>query len=326
MRLAVTMGDASGVGPEILLRAWVNGEIDKQVLVYGDLAILEKAQEIMDCTVPCRAIESPDGELVDGLNVIDAGLLTADDLKPGVVDKKSGAAARHYIVQATADAVAGKHDGIVTLPMNKEATQLTDPNFCGHTELIAEGCGIENYSMMLTTPHVAVTHVSTHVSLQEAILRVKKDRIVDVIKLTHKTLSRFIENPRIAVAGLNPHAGENGLFGREDIEEIAPAVEAACALGINASGPHPADTVFHMAVNHDRFDAIVAMYHDQGHVPMKLIAFEDGVNVTIGLPIMRCSVDHGTAFDIAYKGIANTHNFKVAFEYGKKLVGDVAKA
>ena len=259
-------------------------------------------------------------ELEDGLNIIDAGLLTAADLTPGVISKKAGAAARAYVVRASEDALTGKHHGLVTLPMNKEATQLSDPQFCGHTELIAACCGEDSYSMMLATPDIAVTHVSTHVSLTEAINRVTKQRVLDVIQLTHDTLSHAIEKPRIAVAGLNPHAGEHGLFGVRDDQEIAPAVQEACARGIDASGPHPADTLFHLAINKNRYDAIVAMYHDQGHVPMKLLAFDEGVNVTIGLPIMRCSVDHGTAFDIAYKGLASYRNFEVAYAYAQRLV------
>jgi 4-phospho-D-threonate 3-dehydrogenase / 4-phospho-D-erythronate 3-dehydrogenase len=187
--------------------------------------------------------------------------------------------------------------------------------------LIAEACGVSNFSMMLAAGDLAVTHVSTHVSLREAIERVTQQRVLDVIELTNSTLRRFHPSPRIAVCGLNPHAGEHGLFGDEDALHIAPAIEAARTAGIDATGPHPADTVFHQAVNRHRFDAIVCMYHDQGHTPMKLLAFEHGVNITIGLPIVRTSVDHGTAFDIAWQGIAFTGSLQHAIDWAHRLVG-----
>jgi 4-hydroxythreonine-4-phosphate dehydrogenase len=217
--------------------------------------------------------------------------------------------------------LAGSVAGIVTMPMNKEATQLTDPGFVGHTELIAAACGVQRFTMMLTAGDLAVTHVSTHVSLQEAIRRVTTARVTEVIELTYETLHRFIDAPRIAVCGVNPHAGEHGLFGTEDAVQIVPAIEAARASGIDATGPHPADTVFHQAVHRKRFDAIVCMYHDQGHTPMKLLAFESGVNVTIGLPIVRTSVDHGTAFDIAWQGIAFTGSLDHALRWARRLAG-----
>jgi 4-hydroxythreonine-4-phosphate dehydrogenase len=187
--------------------------------------------------------------------------------------------------------------------------------------MIAALCGTPKVTMMLTNGSVAVTHVSTHCSLREAIERVRTPRVLEVVELTHDTLRRFLDAPRIAVCGLNPHAGEHGLFGSEDAEHIAPAIEAARAAGIDASGPHPADTVFFQAVHRQRYDAIVCMYHDQGHGPMKLLAFEDGVNVTVGLPIIRTSVDHGTAFDIAWQGIAFTDSLDHALGYAWKLAG-----
>jgi 4-hydroxythreonine-4-phosphate dehydrogenase len=187
--------------------------------------------------------------------------------------------------------------------------------------MIAALCGAERVTMMLTNGKIAVTHVSTHCSLQEAIHRVRRDRVLDVIRLTNDALRRFIDRPRIAVCGLNPHAGEHGLFGREDLDHIVPAIGDAVAEGIDASGPHPADTVFFQAVHRHRHDAIVCMYHDQGHAPMKLLAFEDGVNVTLGLPIIRTSVDHGTAFDIAWTGIAFTQSLRHALDYAWKLSG-----
>jgi 4-hydroxythreonine-4-phosphate dehydrogenase len=225
------------------------------------------------------------------------------------------------VERATRDALAGRVAGVVTMPMNKEATQLSDPSFVGHTEFIAALCGAERVTMMLVAGDLAVTHVSTHCSLRQAIERVTTERVLEVIRLTDQTLRRFLDRPRVAVCGLNPHAGEHGLFGTEDAEFIAPAIAAARAEGIDASGPHPADTVFFQAVHRHRHDAIVCMYHDQGHGPTKLLAFDTGVNVSVGLPIIRTSVDHGTAFDIAWQGVAFTDSLHHALSYAWRLAG-----
>ena len=312
--LAITMGDASGIGPEIVLRRFCEGGLGDDVVVYGDASILRHGASLLGLDVDWAR-----------LPIVDLALLTAADHRPGRLDAASGAAARAYVERATRDALAGTVAGIVTMPMNKEATQLSDPAFVGHTELIAGLCGVQKVTMMLTTRlpggPLAVTHVSTHVSLATAIERVRRERVLDVIHLTNDVLGRFLDRPRIAVCGLNPHAGEHGLFGGEDIEHIAPAIAAAVAEGIDASGPHPADTVFYQAVHRGRYDAIVCMYHDQGHGPMKLLAFDTGVNVTLGLPIVRTSVDHGTAFDIAWKGEAFTDSLQHALDYARMLVG-----
>ena len=312
--LAITMGDASGVGPEIVLRRFVDGGLGDDVVVYGDEAILRRGAALLGLSVDW-----------DRLPIVDLGLLGAADHRPGRLDAASGEAARAYVERATLDALAGTVAGVVTMPMNKEATQLSDPGFVGHTELIAALCGVQKVTMMLTaalpTGSLAVTHVSTHVSLASAIQRVRRERVLDVIHLTDGVLRRFLDRPRIAVCGLNPHAGEHGLFGSEDIEHIVPAIADAVAEGIDVSGPHPADTVFYQAVHRGRYDAIVCMYHDQGHGPMKLIAFDTGVNVTLGLPIVRTSVDHGTAFDIAWKGEAFTDSLGHALQYARRLVG-----
>jgi 4-hydroxythreonine-4-phosphate dehydrogenase len=307
--LAITMGDASGVGPEIVLRWAASGAATDDIVVYGDAAILRHGAALLGIEVP------------SSLAVVDLGLLAAGDHRPGQLDARSGGAARAYVERATTDALAGTVAGVVTMPMNKEATQLSDPGFVGHTELIAALCGAGRVTMMLTNGPLAVTHVSTHCSLREAIERVRAERVLDVIHLTHDALSRFLDRPRIAVCGLNPHAGEHGLFGTEDTDHIAPAIATAVAEGIDASGPHPADTVFFQAVHRHRYDAIVCMYHDQGHGPMKLLAFDTGVNVTLGLPIIRTSVDHGTAFDIAWQGTAFTDSLEHALGYARKLVG-----
>jgi len=312
--LAITMGDASGIGPEIVLRSWCEGTLGHDVVVYGDAAVLRHGAGLLGLEIDW-----------DAFPVVDLALLTAADHRPGELDAKSGAAARAYVERATLDALAGTVAGIVTMPMNKEATQRSDPSFVGHTEFIAGLCGVEKVTMMLTAAttsgSIAVTHVSTHCSLREAIERVRAERVFDVVELTHSTLCRFIDRPRIAVCGLNPHAGEHGLFGTEDSDHIAPAIERAVAAGIDASGPHPADTVFFQAVHRQRYDAIVCMYHDQGHGPMKLLAFDTGANVSLGLPIIRTSVDHGTAFDIAWQGVAFTESLEHALAAAWRLAG-----
>jgi 4-phospho-D-threonate 3-dehydrogenase / 4-phospho-D-erythronate 3-dehydrogenase len=320
--MAITMGDPSGVGPEIVLRRAGEGALRSgDIVVYGDAAILRHGAALLGIDVPIAVIEQATDARSGPLNVVDLAMMAAADHRPGMLDARSGHAARAYVERATSDALAGEVSGVVTMPMNKEATQLTDPAFVGHTELIAGLCGATSVTMMLTTGDLAVTHVSTHCSLREAIERVTAQRVLDVIALTDAALRRFVPSPRIAVCGLNPHAGEHGLFGTEDIDHVAPAIHQAQERGIDATGPHPADTVFFQAVHRHRYDAVVCMYHDQGHGPMKLLAFDTGVNVTLGLSIVRTSVDHGTAFDIAWQGTAFTDSLDHALAYAWKLVG-----
>ncbi|MEM7363467.1 MAG: 4-hydroxythreonine-4-phosphate dehydrogenase PdxA [Pseudomonadota bacterium] len=319
--IAITAGDASGVGPEIALRLFAAGELPDDVVVYGDVSVLAAGASLLSLDVPVNTIEEPQGRKTGVLNVIDAGMLASSELTPGVLSEAAGRAAHHYVVRATEDAIAGKVSAVVTLPMNKEATQASVPGFIGHTELIAGLCETDDYAMMLAGQDVAVSHVSAHVSLREAIERVEPKRIGQVIRLTHNALSAFIAKPRIAVCGLNPHAGENRMFGDEDADQIVPAIETAIADGLSVSGPHPADTVFYQAVHNDQHDAIICMYHDQGHAPMKLIGFESSVNVTIGLPIIRTSVDHGTAYDIAWRGTAFLGSLRAAIHYAQRLMG-----
>jgi 4-hydroxythreonine-4-phosphate dehydrogenase len=319
--IAITMGDASGVGPEVLLRAFAAGELDNDVLAYGDAAILERGAELLGLDLDIHCVGDSQAPRSGALNLVDLGTLDGADLTPGEMSQKAGAAALGYVHAATLDALGGRVSAVTTLPMNKEATQLSTPGFIGHTEYIAKMCETQNFSMMLTTEDVAVAHVSAHVSLREAIERVTESNVRRVIDLVNATLRRFIARPRIAVCGLNPHAGENGLFGDEDRVHILPAIESARSDGLAVTGPHPADTVFYQAIRQDQHDAIVCMYHDQGHAPMKLWGFESAVNVTIGLPIVRTSVDHGTAFDIAWQGTAFTGSLTSALRYARKLVG-----
>jgi 4-hydroxythreonine-4-phosphate dehydrogenase len=316
----ITMGDSSGVGPEILLKAYAAGQLQEPVLAYGDLGALEYYNRKLGYGVPLRAVQSPADSRPEALNVIDHAILRESDVTPGELSRQSGLAARAYVVSAARAALAGEIAAMVTLPMNKEATQLSDPRFTGHTELIGEVCGVSDVTIMLASDQLIVTHVSTHVSLQNAIRAATQARIRTILRLTSDAVGRLIPNPRIAVAGLNPHAGENGLFGDEEIREIRPAIEWAQQQGMPVEGPFPPDTVFYMAVRKKRFDAIVCMYHDQGHIPLKLLDFEGGVNIALGLPIVRTSVDHGTAFDIAGKGVASTVSLLRAVEFAARLV------
>ncbi len=316
--LAITMGDASGVGPEILLRAFRNGELDPDVVAVGDAAILALCNERLGYGVPLHAAGGPGDRPAGALPVIDLKLLAPADLRIGEVSRDSGRAALAYVERATRLAQAGEAAAVVTLPVNKAATRLSTPSFTGHTEYIAELCGRTSSTLMLASDRAIVAHVSTHVSLREALDLVRTPRILEVIEQTAAVLPRLRPTCRIAVAGLNPHAGEHGAFGDEDREQIAPAVEAARAKGIEATGPHPPDTVF-LDVMKGRVDAVVCMYHDQGHIPMKVLDFHGGVNVTLGLPIVRTSVDHGTAFDIAWKGEAFTDSLRDACRMARRL-------
>jgi 4-hydroxythreonine-4-phosphate dehydrogenase len=315
------MGDPSGVGPELILKAFREGGLAGEFAVAGDLAILRACDEALHFGVPLRKMTGP-GDIQPGcVNVLDLGILSGADVEIGKVSRASGNAALHYVAAATQLALDGTCDAVVTLPVNKEAARLSDPDFSGHTELIAGMCGTKRFAMMLASERLTVVHVSTHVSLAEAVRQVRAERVYEVIRLAVETLSRFIKAPRIAVAGLNPHAGEHGAFGSEEEREILPAIQRARADGIDVSGPEAPDTVF-LRASRGGFDAVVCMYHDQGHIPLKLLDFEAGVNVTLGLPIVRTSVDHGTAFDIAWKGIASTRSLIAAVRYAGRLTAN----
>jgi 4-phospho-D-threonate 3-dehydrogenase / 4-phospho-D-erythronate 3-dehydrogenase len=316
--LAITMGDASGVGPEILLRAFASGELGTDVVAVGDLAVLELCNRRLHCGVTLEAIAAPRPSRPGVLGVLDEAALTEASLRIGEIDKASGAAALAYVERATKLAIAGEAAAVVTLPINKAATRLSAPTFTGHTEYVAELCGRSSSTLMLASEKAIVTHVSTHVALREAIELAQPARILEVIVQTDEILARLRPQRRVAVAGLNPHAGEGRAFGDEDDTRIAPAVARARDQGIEVSGPHPPDTVF-LDMVQGRVDAVVCMYHDQGHIPMKLLDFRGGVNVTLGLPIVRTSVDHGTAFDIAWKGIAFTDSLRDACAMARRL-------
>ena len=334
--LGITMGDPSGIGPEIAVKALGSEEIYTicRPLIVGDAHVMEKAvkEAVKRHDIKIRRVSSVSECLFEygTIDVFDLGNVEIEKLKIGTVDAMSGNAAFTSIKKVIELALAGEIDATVNNPINKEALNLAGHHYAGHTEIYADLTGTKNYSMMLADGDLKVVHVSTHVSLREACDRVKKDRVLEVIELAHDTCKSLgIVDPKIAVAGLNPHAGENGMFCREEIEEISPAIAMATAKGIQAEGHIPPDTVFAKARG-GLFDIVVAMYHDQGHIPLKVLGFQynksagkwqtiKGVNITLGLPIIRCSVDHGTAFDQAWQGSANESSLVNAIEYGIKL-------
>lgn len=323
--LAITQGDPAGVGPEIIVKALRTAGVFHlcRPLVIGDERILARAAAWLALPPPAfEFIETPAaGEYLAGtIPLVEQNNADPAEIPPGLLSEAAGHAAVESVSLACDLALAGDVDAIVTTPLNKEAMRKAGYPYAGHTELLAERTGAERVSMLLVSDSLRVVHVSTHVSLAEAILRVTPARVEEVINLAvNACVALGIAQPRIAVAGLNPHAGEGGLFGSEDTAQILPAVERARVRGLNVSDPLPPDTVFLRAVRGE-FDIVVAMYHDQGHIPMKLLAFEDGVNVSIGLPIIRTSVDHGTAFDIAGSGRANPASLLAAIEVAVKMV------
>jgi len=322
--VAVTMGDPAGIGPEIIARAFADPAFreENRALVVGDAGHMERAARLLDLPLRANAISEPDESAfepgtVDVLS--ETGL--PEDLPFGQLDARAGDAAFRYVRKATELASAGRVAAIATAPLNKEAMHLAGHKYPGHTEILADLTGTKDYAMMLVTDELKVIHVSTHVSLREAIERARPERELAVIRLAHESLRKLgFDEPRIAVAGLNPHAGENGLFGSEEAEQIAPAVADANAEGMDATGPWPPDTVL-MRARRGEFDVVVVQYHDQGHIPVKLMGFDTGVNVTVGLPFFRTSVDHGTAFDIAGTGKAEPASLRAALDLARKLAG-----
>ena len=322
--IAATMGDPAGIGPEILARTFAEAGFreENHVVVVGDAKMLERAASLLDLQLRVNAVDGPEDARFEAgtVDVIPETELPGD-LGFGELDARAGDAAFRYVERATRLAEDGRVAAIATAPLNKEAMHLAGHEYPGHTEILAELTGTKDYAMMLVTEDLKVIHVSTHVSLREAIERARPERELAVIRLAHQSLEKLgVENPRVAVAGLNPHAGENGLFGTEDVEQIAPAVAAAVDEGIDATGPHPPDTVM-MRARTGAFDIVVVQYHDQGHIPIKLMGFDTGVNVTVGLPFFRTSVDHGTAFDIAGTGEADPASLRAAIDLARTLAG-----
>lgn len=327
--VCLTMGDGAGVGPEIIVKALSRDDVFDHCrpLVVGDAKLLERASGIVGSRVSVHSINRvEEATFTKGvIDCIDLDLLPSD-LPFGQVSPEAGDAAYQYIKKAVELANAGLIDAICTAPLNKEALHKGGHRYPGHTELLAELTGTEDFAMMLSAPKLNVIHVTTHVGLIDAIQRIDPERVYKVIKMADETLKRSgIENPKIAVCGINPHAGENGLFGNgEEEEKIVPGVKRAQEEEIHVVGPLPADTLFFRATRGD-FDMVVAMYHDQGHGPIKVLGLEAGVNITVGLPIIRTSVDHGTAFDIAGKGIADPASLEEAIRQAILLAPKKAK-
>lgn len=321
--LGITMGDATGVGPEIIVKSLTDRKVYDvcRPVVIGDRKIMDRAGRIVGAEMRCRAVNSPAEAGTDYgiIDVIDLDNLPAD-LPFATVDARAGKAAYEYIEKAVQYALGQEIHAIVTGPLHKEALNLGGYHYPGHTEILASLAGTKDYAMMLVGGALRVIHVSTHVSLRQACDLVRKDRVLRVIELADSAVKMLgIDAPRVAVAGLNPHSGEGGLFGWEDREEIAPAVEAARQNGIIVSGPIAPDTVFYRAALKGHFDIVVVMYHDQGHIPLKVLGFETGVNVTVGLPYIRTSVDHGTAFGKAGKGTADSQSMTEALYLGARM-------
>lgn len=315
--VAITMGDPAGVGPEVIMGALSALSPDERqgIVVVGSRAVLERAGRVVgsQLTVGLRGQSGNHGVVVEEVEV--PGLKA----EFGQLDRSCGEAAFRYIERAVRLTEAGEMAGLVTAPINKEALNNAGHKYDGHTGMLAALTGSKASFMLLASPRLKAIHVSTHVSLRQAIDRATTERILATIQAGNDHLKRLgYERPRIAVAGINPHCGENGLFGTEDTQFIAPAVAQAQALGIDAHGPISADTVYFRAYS-GAFDLVVAQYHDQGHIPMKLVAFDTTVNVSLGLPIDRTSVDHGTAFDIAGTGKANHENMLEAISYARRL-------
>ena len=315
--VAITMGDPAGVGPEVIMAALsaLSAQEREGIVVVGSRAVLERAGKVVgsSLTVGLRGQAGNRGVVVEEVVVPN---LVAEF---GQLDPSCGEAAFRYIERAVRLTEAGEMAGLVTAPINKEALNKAGHKYDGHTGMLASLTGSRASFMLLASPKLKAIHVSTHVSLRDAIGRATTERVLATIEAGNDHLKRIgYARPRIAVAGINPHCGENGLFGTEDVDFIAPAVEQARAKGIEVFGPISADTVYHRAYN-GAFDLVVAQYHDQGHIPMKLVAFDTTVNVSLGLPIDRTSVDHGTAFDIAGTGKANHENMLEAIAYGRRL-------
>lgn len=319
--IGITMGDPAGVGPEIILKALADKRMMKKhmCVVYGGVDILQYYKDMLylDCTL--HEIHEVREAKPGMVNVLDPLGLRRESYSIGKVLPCCGDAAFRYIEKAVRDALEGKIEAIVTAPLNKEALHMGGHHYDGHTEILAKLTNTKKYAMFFYGP-LKVIHVSTHCSLREACDRVKKERILDCIEMADSTLKQLGSRaPAIAVAGLNPHAGENGIFGWEEIQEISPAVKEAKERGILAEGPVSADTVYMKALK-GTYDAVVAMYHDQGHIPAKLELMDQCVNCTVGLPVIRTSVDHGTAFDIAGMGVANAENMIKAIHAAEKFL------
>jgi 4-hydroxythreonine-4-phosphate dehydrogenase len=317
--ILITLGDAAGIGPEVIAKLCAVRPATNAIrpLVVGELDLLRATAERFK--IPVRFADESvagDGEIA----VRSLGILRAGDVAVGALSKACGDAAFRYFEQAIAECLAGRAHGIVTAPLNKEAMNSAGHAFAGHTEILEHMTGVAGPVMALWHPKVVVSHVTDHLSLRQALDAITVERVSHVVRLTRDALVRAgLSAPRIALAGVNPHAGENGLFGREEIEILKPAMALLAGEGVETFGPFPGDTVFLQALR-GRYDAVLAMYHDQGFGPMKTLDFANGVNCTLGLPFVRTSPDHGTAFEIAGQGVAEPESMIAAYDLAVKLL------
>lgn len=321
--IGITMGDAAGISPEILVKTLADPSIRTfcEPVVLGDIRVVAAAAKAAGLDLPLRAVERPSAWRRDGdaFGVVDYGDVDPATVKVGVIEPALGAAAVRYTREAARYALRGEIDGIVSAPLNKESMRAAGFHYEGATEIFAEEAGVKRYAMVLLLGDMRLLLLTNHMSLREACDKVTKARVHEKIMLAHEALvGQGIPSPRIAVSALNPHAGEGGLFGREEIEEIEPAIAEAKAAGVNAIGPVPADTVFYKT-KQGMYDLTIALYHDQGLGAVKLLGFGDVVTLLIGLPFIRTSTGHGTAFDIAGKGIANHKNLLEAVRTAAEL-------
>lgn len=309
------MGDAAGIGPEIVVKACAQG-LGAPCVVYGDAGALRRAAAQLGARLDIVEIAGIGQARPDAgcIQVVACSPALPADLTLGRVSASAGRAAYDYVCAAIDDALAGHIRAIVTAPLNKKSMHEAGIDFPGHTEILADRSGTQNFAMMLANDELRVLLVTIHVALADVMVRITPDAELTAMRLAHHACRQMgIAQPRVAVAGLNPHAGEGGKFGREDVDIIEPAIAAARAAGIDASGPWPGDTIF-MRARRGEFDIVVAQYHDQGLIPVKYLGLDHGVNVTVGLPFVRTSVDHGTAFDIAGKGLADHASLVAAFD------------
>lgn len=325
--LGITMGDAAGVGPEIIDKALAKKEFYNiaRPIVIGDASVIEDALKVAKVKVDINSVKDVSEAKYEhgAIEVIDLKNIRLSELKMGQVQAMAGEASVKYVEKAVEMALENKIDAIVTAPLNKEAMNLAGYDYAGHTEILAHLTKTKDYAMMLVAGQLRVIHVTTHVSMRDACELIKKDRVLTTIRLTDEVTKKMgVKAPKIAISGFNPHAGESGLFGNEEIEEITPAIELAKKNNMNVIGPMPPDTVF-LRASRGEYDAVVAMYHDQGHIPVKMLGFESGINVTIGLPIIRTSVDHGTAYRRA--GLRLGTGDPTSLEEAMKLAVQMAK-
>lgn len=322
-RLAITMGDPAGIGPEVTVKALDDASLREAChpLVIGDLGVLRSALAVCHSTATLRAVEVPFALPAepDTVDVLDLANVSPSSWQWGKLSATCGQAAMDYILKSMELTDRGIVAGIVTAPINKEATSLAGHKELGHMELFGRVYEAKNQATMLVSGRLRCVHLTTHHSLRDALDRITRERVLARIVTTHEDFCRWgMQRPRIAVSAVNPHAGEGGLLGSEEREQLAPAVADGRALGIDVHGPYPADSVYVRAMNGE-FDAVIAMYHDQGHIPVKVHGFEQSVSVALGLPILRTSVDHGTAFDIAGTGKADAQSMAAAIRVAAEI-------